>query len=76
LRRRKDFGSSKLSITCAQIGQPHMATRGQGDGGIGQIRRGVLVAQGADRLFADAEFGLARADIGIGQRKLLADRAR
>jgi hypothetical protein len=50
-----------------------MAARGQGDGGLGQKRHGVLVAQGADRLFAGAEFGLARADIGIGQRKLLVD---
>ena len=51
-----------------------MAARGQGDLGGGEVGDGGRVADGADCLFARAEFGLTAAKIGVGQGQLGADR--
>ena len=47
----------------AKLAEPDRGARRQRDGGIGQLLHGGLIAERADRLFAVADFGAARAEV-------------
>ena len=55
----------------AQIGEPHMATARQEDWGFGQTLDGLGIAERADGLLGGADLGLAAADVGVGEPKLV-----
>ena len=55
----------------AQIGEPHVAATGQEDRGFGQTLDGLSISKRADGLLGGADLGLAAADVGVGQPKLV-----